>query len=570
MANICLFTDFSFDSGENFSRRYDSVCKNLASFLYKNPKFQMVLHFDGESLEWLEKNHPEFIQIIGKLLDRKQIEILGGGFYNPILPVIFPMDRTGQIEKLTSELRRNMGKRPRGFYLFESCWSESLIPVIKNCGFEYVFLKTDIIPEKYKNSSPLISSFLGKTVSVLEMKEKNIDYSLSGENFFDEYSSGDEFLVLDLKFDHFDCDFFQKLNAENTRLPSNFLKSNLTFRKAYIPESDILDSIISSKRNSKLFNRMMYVSMLVNQWKGDKSRRSAVREQLWLTQNGKFYIENNCALIQSAYRNLSEAERYIREYSDFVENVTTFDYDGCGFNDYICLMNQFSAGISPCGGKVFELNAFKKSGNYADNDGIFQTFLFDDESFIKYKSGENSLFAFGDVIFRELKFEGLKKDVLLFSDDNFSSMELPVSLKKRYVANSNGFMVQFILKNESPIAFKGNLVVESNFSDMAFNSSDENYEIEVISNDEKKLVENITEFRELNGISYLQLKDSGCDISFVFEPNEDCDFISKPVISEGCNSFKTALCWKVDLSAGMEIEKTVNFSVFVPKKKKRN
>ena len=41
---------------------------------------------------------------------------------------LFPQDRTGQIELMTSEIRQRVGKRPRGMTVFNSIWDNNLIP----------------------------------------------------------------------------------------------------------------------------------------------------------------------------------------------------------------------------------------------------------------------------------------------------------------------------------------------------------------------------------------------------------------------------------------------------------
>ena len=567
MTRFCFFVDFSFDSNDTFRLRYDSVYKELLSFLFQNPKNKMLFHFEGESLEWLEKNHPEFLQILAKLIDRKQIEILGGGFYNPILPLIFPIDRTGQIEKLTSELRRITGKRPRGFYLFDSCWSESLIPVIKNCGFEYVLIKSENIPQKYRNKSPLISNFLGKSVLILEMTENSVDFE---NRNFNRPENAFVLEKLDLNSGALNFDeifsFVESNDNFSISLPLEFIKSSDCFEKAAIPESNISDAIINSKKCSNLFNRMMYVSMIVNQWKGDKARRNFAREQLWYSQNGKFYNTENTMLIQDSYKNLLTAERYVREFSESRETVTEFDYDNDGFNDYVCQMEQFSACISPIGAKIFELSAFRNSGNYALSRGFFIDSLLSKDEFDEYKNSSGTAKSqFAEKLFSEIKFNSFKKEISLYAKDEFSG-RLPISLRKKYVANSNGFMVQLIFKNESSEHFSGKLLVESNFSPINFYSQENPYNIEVISNDEKILFAKMSQNNFLENISFAQITDSENNISFVYEPNEECGIVFKPIFSDGDFNFSTALCWNIELSAGMEIEKTINFAMVLPKR----
>ena len=50
----------------------------------------------------------------------------------------------------------------------------------------------------------------------------------------------------------------------------------------------------------------------------------------------------------------------------------------------------------------------------------------------------------------------------------FSSDQLPVVLRKNYIASSSGIIVQYILKNDSPLPLKALFVVESNFAQTIF------------------------------------------------------------------------------------------------------
>jgi alpha-amylase len=74
------------------------------------------------------------------MVSRKQIELLGGGFYDPVLSLIPRPDRLGQIESLTTYLRKRFGRRPRGTWITEHVWEPSLASTLKSSGMEYVFL----------------------------------------------------------------------------------------------------------------------------------------------------------------------------------------------------------------------------------------------------------------------------------------------------------------------------------------------------------------------------------------------------------------------------------------------
>ena len=154
---------------EIFEKDYINVYKPAAKFLYAHPDFKMSFAFNGVQIDFLQKEYPEFIEILHELISRKQIEILGGGYYDPAFPLLFPMDRTGQIELLTSTLRSITGKRPRGINICASIWDYSLVSCFNNCGMDYVLLDDSLIPVEKQKFIPLIMSDKGKTISILPL-----------------------------------------------------------------------------------------------------------------------------------------------------------------------------------------------------------------------------------------------------------------------------------------------------------------------------------------------------------------------------------------------------------------
>ena len=125
---------------QSFEETYQVCWRPLLSVLYRFPDLAAVLHYSGTVLHWLESRHPEFIMLLEEMVLRKQVELLGGGFYAPILPLIPGPDRLGQIELLTTYIRRSFGKRPRGCWLPDYAWEPSLPSTLQSCGFDYTFL----------------------------------------------------------------------------------------------------------------------------------------------------------------------------------------------------------------------------------------------------------------------------------------------------------------------------------------------------------------------------------------------------------------------------------------------
>jgi alpha-amylase/alpha-mannosidase (GH57 family) len=91
---------------------YQSFYRPMLKVLYAHPSVKFVGYFSGSLLEWIEETHSEFIDVMVEMVKRRQLEIIGGGYYAPVYSLIPKPDRIGQIEQLTTYLRRNFGRRP--------------------------------------------------------------------------------------------------------------------------------------------------------------------------------------------------------------------------------------------------------------------------------------------------------------------------------------------------------------------------------------------------------------------------------------------------------------------------
>ena len=121
----------------------DAYQKSYAPFvraLQAHPRIHLSLHFSGILLEWLEKRHPEYFQQLRELVVRGQIELVGGGYYEPILPAIPDVDKVAQLRKLADYLRQHFGSAPRGAWVAERVWEPTLPRPLAQAGVEYVVL----------------------------------------------------------------------------------------------------------------------------------------------------------------------------------------------------------------------------------------------------------------------------------------------------------------------------------------------------------------------------------------------------------------------------------------------
>jgi len=104
------------------------------------PEVRLSIHCTGGLLEWLRDSAPRTFDLLGTIAARGQVELLTGGFYEPIRAGLPDHDQVGQIERLTAFLKAHFGVRPRGMWLAERVWEPHLPRVLSQAGVEYVLL----------------------------------------------------------------------------------------------------------------------------------------------------------------------------------------------------------------------------------------------------------------------------------------------------------------------------------------------------------------------------------------------------------------------------------------------
>ena len=117
---------------------YSQAYLPMVQLLEKHPGVAIGLHFSGSLLDWLIEHHPELLERVKALVARGQVEILTGGYYEPILVSLQDVDKIGQIHKLTEKIQQVFGTKPRGLWLAERVWDPYLAKPLSEVGVEYV------------------------------------------------------------------------------------------------------------------------------------------------------------------------------------------------------------------------------------------------------------------------------------------------------------------------------------------------------------------------------------------------------------------------------------------------
>ncbi|MGH9790746.1 MAG: alpha-amylase/4-alpha-glucanotransferase domain-containing protein, partial [Candidatus Acidiferrales bacterium] len=124
----------------------------------------------------MEKRHPEFFDLLRELVIRGQVELIGGGFYEPILIAIPFEDRLEQIKRLADYIAKHFGRPPTGAWLAERVWEPQLPTALANASVEYTlvddshFLSSGFEPEQLYGYYR--SEDLGAQVSVIPGLQK--------------------------------------------------------------------------------------------------------------------------------------------------------------------------------------------------------------------------------------------------------------------------------------------------------------------------------------------------------------------------------------------------------------
>ncbi|MDR1956396.1 MAG: DUF1926 domain-containing protein [Treponema sp.] len=415
---------------DEFEEAYKTNLKPFVSTLYKYPAIQATLHYSGVLLYWLEKAHPEFFMLLEDLVSRKQVELLGGGFYEPLMPLLPLSDKIGQIELLTTYLRKQFGKRPQGCRLPALAWEPHIVSPLSTCGMGYTFLEErqfNLAGVSPGAIGPCITEDQGKLITVFPVSnrlneafarkraslvledlvqkmlfEPEATIPGPGHRALPLFPMGGEGIVCvfpeqiftengpseaaELKFHR----FFEDLSSFETRIeftsPGKLFKGLRGLKKIYFPVSQeagglsgepagtsgVQQCLIDYPEANHIYAKMMFTHVLINQLRGDKSRKRIAREELWKAQGldafcpGAYGGVCRHSIRKVAYKALLAAEKLTREQGSFIPSVLNFDFDLDGEGEYLFRNEYINCYIQLEGAAVFELDYLPKVWNYLD------------------------------------------------------------------------------------------------------------------------------------------------------------------------------------------------------------
>jgi len=397
---------------EVFERSYQQAYLPFLEVLEGFPGIRVALHYSGVLLEWFRERHPELLSRLRGLVERGQVEMMGGGFYEPILSIIPDADKVGQVERLSAYLESQTGCRPRGMWLAERIWEPHLARPIREAGMEYTVLDDYHFQLAGLREEALTGYYLteeqGHTLALFPISEKlrylipfappeeTVEYLLGlatpeGDRVMVLADDGEKFGVWPgthrLAYGERWLERFFTLLGENAgwlkvRTFGEVLDSHLPAGRVYLPNSSYREMnewsggfwrnyLVRYPESNNLHKKMLRVREKIAGLEGE-ARREAL-DHLWKGQCncaywhgifGGLYLNY---LRSALYENLIAAEVLAERAGAGRAEVEVVDFDRDGSPEVLAGTDRFNLYLDPAeGGILFELDFKPRRFNLVD------------------------------------------------------------------------------------------------------------------------------------------------------------------------------------------------------------
>jgi hypothetical protein len=483
-----------------FEKIYTERLKPFFKTIYQFPHIPITLHFSGTLIHKVDRIYGELSSLISKMIERKQIELVGGGFYEPMMPLLSHQDRIGQIELLTTYLRKSFNKRVAGSYIPDIAWEQSITSALNSVGMLYTFLDekrfidAGLTLNEYK--LPCIHEDKGKTIMVfpifssIKKELEEIKTAEVFEKLLDRSNTQNDGNYIYTIFPNFfsiaeqqdapteDCltRFFETISQckdINWTTPAKAAKTPDPLHKVYFSDTECKKYLIEHPEAGLMYAKMVWTKSLIDQLKGEKDRKHSAQEELWKSQGYSLFCYDNqyetyfnqkkstqrfagifnTKLRSVAYSSMLLAERTTREKGGWKASLISDDFDLDGKNEYLFqgeLMNCF---VRPRGAALFELDFFPKTWNYLNTvrlppypeTSFYDVIMPASHTLLdRWDSAERR--PCGDEFFECVEMDRIQQEAVFLSSKReglFGSIEI----KKCFTLNNNIFTVHYVIRN---------------------------------------------------------------------------------------------------------------------------
>jgi alpha-amylase len=122
---------------EVFEEAFNKSYWPYIQLMKKHPRIKWSLHCSGILWDFFMDKHPEYIQAVKDMVNEGRLELISGGYYEPVLPAIPDIDKKGQILKLTKFIKDEFKQDATGIWLTERVWEPGLAKILSESGIKY-------------------------------------------------------------------------------------------------------------------------------------------------------------------------------------------------------------------------------------------------------------------------------------------------------------------------------------------------------------------------------------------------------------------------------------------------
>ncbi|MCD6133241.1 MAG: DUF1926 domain-containing protein [Deltaproteobacteria bacterium] len=165
--------NFESTLNEAFEKAYRPFIESLLN----HPSIRIGLHFSGYLLQWICEKKPQFIEKVKELIQKKQVEIVGGTIYEAILSSIDEFSQRKQIQRMNDLIDDVFHVKPEGMWIAERAWEPHIVSAIAREGIKYavvddIHLKRSGMGEKDIATGYFITEHGGDSLFILAGNEK--------------------------------------------------------------------------------------------------------------------------------------------------------------------------------------------------------------------------------------------------------------------------------------------------------------------------------------------------------------------------------------------------------------
>ena len=159
-----------------FEDAHKKAYEPFLQLVKQHESMRLSLHQSGILWRWQERTHSDYFRLVGELADTGRVELMTGGFYEPILTSIPERDARGQIARLTKYVEDHFEQTPRGSWLTERIWEPHLPKLLAQSGVGYLpiddthFLYAGL--ELDQLTGPFVTEEEGQAVTLLPIQKR--------------------------------------------------------------------------------------------------------------------------------------------------------------------------------------------------------------------------------------------------------------------------------------------------------------------------------------------------------------------------------------------------------------